>query len=362
MKYGLVLAGGGVRGAFHIGVWKALRKMGIEIEAVTGTSIGAINGALIAQGEYETALKMWRGISIGDIISLPPEMEGEKNIFTLKNMAGMAKGMYENEGLDMAPLEDILRGIIDENKLRNSEVDFGIAAFSLTDKKGIYKFKNEIPEGQLIDYIMASASILTAKKVGNEKLSDGGMYDNMPAAMLLEKGIKDIITVDVKGIGINRGFQGAGKNIIHISSKTPQTGIMEFDRGGIMRSIDEGYLAAMKAFGRAAGEMYYFNTEDYMKARERYSAEIISGIEKAAEIFDISSLEIYTFEGLKDMVIDEYVKQSHRGAFDIKDSDDALLIKLVAAIENGRTDFMKDKLSVLGAVYDAASAILYFKK
>ena len=41
MKYGLVLEGGGVRGAFHVGVWKALRKMNIEICAVAGASIGA---------------------------------------------------------------------------------------------------------------------------------------------------------------------------------------------------------------------------------------------------------------------------------------------------------------------------------
>lgn len=370
MKYGLVLAGGGVRGAFHMGVWKALREMNLELCAVAGTSIGAINGALIAQDEYEKAFKLWRSISIDDIITLPDGMEGEKNIFKLKNMAGMAKDMYKNAGLNMAPLENILRGIIDEQKLRASSVDFGIAAFSLTDKKGIYKFIKEIPEGQLIDYILASASMLSAKTIGSEKLSDGGMYDNMPVSMLAERDISDIITVDVQGIGINRGFFGAGKNIIQVRSREPQTGIMDFDKGGISRSIDEGYLAVMKTFGRVMGDIYYFNSEDYLKACGRRGAELIAGMEKAAQILDINNLEVYTVDGLIQKVTEAYEAQAVRNGLDFSDNaidkirregDNALLIWLVKSLENGK-GFVTDKLSVLGSIYDAASAILYFKK
>lgn len=370
MKYGLVLAGGGVRGAFHIGVWKGLREMGMELCAVAGTSIGAINGALIAQDEYEKAFGLWRSISIDDIIALPDCMEGERNIFKLKNAAGIAKDIYKNAGLNMAPLEEMLRGIIDEKKLRASAIDFGMAAFSLTDKKGIYKFIREIPDGQLIDYILASASILSAKTIGFEKLSDGGMYDNMPVSMLAEKDISDIITVDVQGIGINRGFFGAGKNIIQIRSREPQTGIMEFDTGGISRSIDEGYLAAMKAFGRVMGDMYCFNSADYLLSIGRYGSELISGLEKAAKILDINSLEVYNPDGLTQMVMDAYEKQAIKSGADFSDSsiekirregDNVLLVWLVKTLE-GKKTFVTDKLSVLGSIYDAASAILYFKK
>ncbi len=51
--YGLVLAGGGAKGAYQIGAWKAMREIGVEIEMIAGVSIGAINGALIAQGDYD---------------------------------------------------------------------------------------------------------------------------------------------------------------------------------------------------------------------------------------------------------------------------------------------------------------------
>ncbi len=66
--YGLVLQGGGTKGSYHIGVWKALRQLGIEIGAVTGTSIGALNGAFIAQNMFDEALGVWENIKVNDVI------------------------------------------------------------------------------------------------------------------------------------------------------------------------------------------------------------------------------------------------------------------------------------------------------
>ena len=54
--YGLVLAGGGTRGAYEVGAWKALKELDIEITGIVGTSIGAINGALFLQDDYDKIL------------------------------------------------------------------------------------------------------------------------------------------------------------------------------------------------------------------------------------------------------------------------------------------------------------------
>ena len=86
MAFGLVFAGGGVRGAYHIGMWKALNEMKIDVCAVSGTSIGAINGALFVQGMLETAEKLWNDIELSDIVTLPPELACEKNLFGIKNI------------------------------------------------------------------------------------------------------------------------------------------------------------------------------------------------------------------------------------------------------------------------------------
>ena len=52
MKRGIVLAGGGSRGAYEIGFWQAIRELGIDYQIVTGSSVGALNGAMMASGDF----------------------------------------------------------------------------------------------------------------------------------------------------------------------------------------------------------------------------------------------------------------------------------------------------------------------
>ena len=59
MKRAIVLSGGGSKGAYQIGVWKALRKMKIKYDIVTGTSIGSVNGIMMVQKEYHKAKYLW---------------------------------------------------------------------------------------------------------------------------------------------------------------------------------------------------------------------------------------------------------------------------------------------------------------
>ena len=65
----LVLSGGGAKGSYQIGVWKALRQLGIKFDLVTGTSSGAINGALIVQGSYFKALSIWNKLNFNNIFN-----------------------------------------------------------------------------------------------------------------------------------------------------------------------------------------------------------------------------------------------------------------------------------------------------
>ena len=63
----VVLSGGGSKGAYQIGVWKALRKLKIKYEIVTGTSVGALNGAIMVQNNYYKAYNLWSNISMDKI-------------------------------------------------------------------------------------------------------------------------------------------------------------------------------------------------------------------------------------------------------------------------------------------------------
>ena len=96
MTYGLVLEGGGGRGGFHIGVWQALRELNIEINGVTGTSVGALNGALFALGKYDEAVKLWSNIQTTDVLDVDDKIfnelfHGKKKPDSLEAYSGQFK-------------------------------------------------------------------------------------------------------------------------------------------------------------------------------------------------------------------------------------------------------------------------------
>ncbi len=378
MAFGLVFAGGGVRGAYHIGVWKALNEMNIDICAVSGTSIGAINGALFVQGMLETAEKLWEDIALSDIVTLPPELESEKNLFGIKNIIKLAAISYKNAGLDMKPLEKLLNSIIDEEAFRRSSIDFGLTTYSVTEKKLVTITKNEIPSGSLVQYLMASACLpgFKLREIGSEKFIDGGMLDNMPVDILIKQGITDIITVDVKGIGVYRDFNTSGCNIIPIECRQPRTGTMDFNTDGIKNSIAEGYLDCLRTFGKLFGNECYFDINEYTSVYSRFGKKFADGIQYAAKAFGIPTLRVVEFDTLIKEVMAAYLIQKEISpaygenkfaelitAVRQSELDDKAVICILADIlEKDGSDFAKSKMDILGKRYDAASAILYLKK
>ena len=70
-KTALVLSGGGSRGAYEAGVWQALSEIGIEIDIVTGASVGSINGAMVCQGDLDSTISLWKEIETHMIFDVP---------------------------------------------------------------------------------------------------------------------------------------------------------------------------------------------------------------------------------------------------------------------------------------------------
>lgn len=68
MKRALVLGGGGSKGAYEIGVWKALDEMHQQFDLVCGTSIGAMIGVLYVQHDYPKAYDLWKDLKVEDIM------------------------------------------------------------------------------------------------------------------------------------------------------------------------------------------------------------------------------------------------------------------------------------------------------
>ena len=83
--YGLILAGGGAKGAYQIGAWKAMRELNIEFEAIAGASVGAINGAMIAQGDFDDAYELWSNVEVSSGVNIQGELKDPKNLFSFSN-------------------------------------------------------------------------------------------------------------------------------------------------------------------------------------------------------------------------------------------------------------------------------------
>ncbi|MCX7951944.1 MAG: patatin-like phospholipase family protein [Clostridiales bacterium] len=292
MAFGLVLGGGGAKGGYEIGVWKALRELNVPICAVCGTSVGALNGALIVQDEFDRAIKIWTSITMDQVIKLEGEIATteEKGVTISKKLSSL-KSALKGGGLDVTPLKMLIDEVVDEDKIRKSELDFGLVTFSLSDFKPIEVFKEEIPEGKMADYLLASACFPAFKphKIDDKKYIDGGVYNNIPVSMMRKRGIKDIIVVDVSGIGLTQRTKYKDCNIIKIKNSEDLGGTLSFDSERSKVNIELGYLDTLRAFNKVTGTKYYIKNNEEAHQGDNYIGKI--GTEDFKNLYKFLGLE-----------------------------------------------------------------------
>ena len=108
----LVLAGGGARGSYQVGVWRALMELDWHPQIITGTSVGGLNGAMFVLDLYETARDMWLTIRSRDVMELPEENAD------LSALHQFLRRVVKEGGMDVTPLEEIVERVLDEDALR----------------------------------------------------------------------------------------------------------------------------------------------------------------------------------------------------------------------------------------------------
>ena len=117
-EYGLVLAGGGTKGAYQVGVWKALKELNINVKVIVGASIGSLNGALFLQDDFKMVEDMYENIKLGNIMNVDG-MNENKNIFSLSNIFNLAADYTKQKGIDNTPLRNMIKKYIDMDKIYN---------------------------------------------------------------------------------------------------------------------------------------------------------------------------------------------------------------------------------------------------
>jgi NTE family protein len=276
----LVLSGGAFYGAFELGVILYLiKELRMKFDIVCGTSVGALNAAMIVQGKIAEAEDIWRSLDSRDAIFDPSILE---NV--------IAKGgLYGIE-----PLAELVDKHVDVEKLRKSDMQLLVGVVCLETGEFMLIDQNN---PNIKSFILASASVpgLTpAIKIDGRHYVDGGLRYVMPVRQIMNLDVKEIIMVSafsledkvaaVESKNLERYEEGDYRKITHFAERAVQIvmhqllwepidyafsvapckgidvkliqpdqgvykkGAFEFDQEEIRRAIEHGYDQAQKAF------------------------------------------------------------------------------------------------------------------
>lgn len=247
----LVLAGGGAKGSYQVGVWRALQELDWIPAIITGASVGTLNGCMFAMGKAEEAEALWRSLEIHDVLEVPSTLNPEElNRFFLD--------VIRSGGLNVEPLAERLDALIDEDAVRRAPIRFGFVMTEMTTMRSLQCKLEDVPKGQLKEYMLASSACFPAlrpREINGVKYIDGGWRDNMPLQLAASMGATELLGVDIDGIGfVKQNTTGLPTRIVRSHWNLGPT--LDFDPQRAARNIALGYFDTMRLFGRFGGTAY----------------------------------------------------------------------------------------------------------
>ncbi|CDM68178.1 patatin-like phospholipase [Clostridium bornimense] len=250
----LVLSGGGGKGSYQIGVWKALREFGIDkkIGAVAGTSVGALNAALFLQDNIDIAKEVWSNISNEKILKID-KIETLKKILletgitsSMVNNYLITKGkngIFSREGL-----LEIMKEYVDLDIVSQSKIQCFISCCEIPKKVVKYFNINNNSQERIKDILLASSALPVIYDnviIDDKRYIDGGIVDNIPVKPLYDIGYKTIIVVHLSHNSIIRDTDFPGINMFQIIPRKPQgnfiKGTLDFDKKHAEIRMNQGY-------------------------------------------------------------------------------------------------------------------------
>ena len=346
-KKALVLCGGGARGGYHMGVWEALKEIGYVPNIITGTSVGALNGALLTLKEDKLARDIWENMSMDTVF----EKKETKDINAISTPAEFIREFVKIGGIDPKPLRELVNRLADEKKMRESDIEFGLVVTATKPIKRVEKYIDEIEEGRVADYILASAAcfpIMQIYEINGVNYVDGGYTDNIPFDLALKRGATELVIVHMPGIFKIKKVENVNAKVHYVYAKHNMGNFMIFNKESAHRDIKLGYLDTMKVFDELIGVYYAFdknanidahkynkNIKDIYKQLftkvptvgtlekvatskvinhiKKYDEDVFSNVsdilvllEMAAQNYEIDYTEKYSFEQLANLVVEKY--------------------------------------------------------
>lgn len=288
--YAVALSGGGAKGGYEVGVWKALDEEGLKYNAVSGTSVGALNGALMAMRALDEGVRLWSNITYSQVMDVSDEAMGK--VFRrdvapreIRPLIRKAIKIVQSGGFDVTPLRNLLREFVDPAAIKRSDVDLYIVTFSLTDKKEVNVTVKDLPDEEISDMLLASAYFPAFKNeplAGGKRFTDGGVTDKLPITPLIEHGFTDIIAVRLHdGLGHEKRVRTSDNvNITYIEPVRKLGSTLDFSAEQSRFNMNVGYYDAKRVIYGLEGSRYYL--ERTLTEREAYS-ELMKFIEPYVE-------------------------------------------------------------------------------
>lgn len=232
-KIGLSLSGGGAKGFAHVGVLKVLDSLGVKVDYISGTSMGAIVGGLYASGY--TGKDIEKIILDTDFYNLISNQNNraESSFFNksvdkyllkvpIKNGKATLPSSISSGQKNLYLLKELFKNVSNINDFSKLPIPFMCVATNLESGK-IKIFEN----GDLSESILASSafpSLMDPVKIGDSIYVDGAMTVNYPSEFLKKKGIDIVIGVD-----LNQGLNKRDKinSIVDILNQIIDFGIVE---------------------------------------------------------------------------------------------------------------------------------------
>jgi len=182
-----VLGGGGMLGASEVGMLQALAEVGVVPDLVVGSSVGALNGAVVAgdpgPGTADRLADMWSELGRGDVF-------GSGVLGQLKNLARTRTSLHDNQGL-RALVEVQAGGAL----IEDLPVPFQCVAASVERAQAHW-----FAEGPLVDAVLASCAVpglLPPVRIGEEHFVDGGLVHSIPVGRAVELGATQVFVLHV---------------------------------------------------------------------------------------------------------------------------------------------------------------------
>jgi len=264
MKKAIVFAGGGSKGAYQIGVWKALNELGEKFDIAAGTSIGSINAGFYVQHDFDAAYEMWKTITAENIMAsgLNLEKDAKAMLSQREQLLDFVKDYVAQKGADVTPFHDCLKKYFNPEKFAQSDIGFALMTTEFPSMTPVTVTKEDIvARGENgWEWLAASAAafpVFPTMKIDSKSYIDGGFYDNFPVSAAIRQGARRVLIVYLKPDSAHGSY--TPHPWVDAIRPTRDLGtFLNFERHVLDRSIRLGYTDAMKHYGRYYGRLFTF--------------------------------------------------------------------------------------------------------